>query len=122
MTSRNSIHILIFSFAVLMVLLRPYAAYRMSMSCDLAGDPVKVNNLLQRLIKKKEEHHAVADENLEAVIPAKAAKSLPAVLLLFLLQAFAPVSATLKRLKEIVKVFRFCHQHKSYLSLLCIRL
>jgi len=74
MIRKNSIHVLLFAFAVTMVLLRPYAAYRISMNPNFAGDPVKVNSLLQRLIKKKDEHHATDYENLEAIVPVIAVK------------------------------------------------
>jgi hypothetical protein len=40
-----------------MILLRPYAAYQLSTRANISSDPMKVQALLQRLIKKKDEHH-----------------------------------------------------------------
>jgi hypothetical protein len=122
MARRNSINVLLLAFAVVMVLLRPYAAYRISMYPNFAGDPVKVNSLLQRLIKKKDEHHATDYENLEAIVPAAAVKSFPCVLMLFLFHAFAFMPLTIKRGWQIFKAFQSYTHPKYYLSFSCIRL
>lgn len=122
MTSRNFIHVLLFAFAVVMVLLRPYAAYRISMNPNFAGDPVKVNSLLQRLIKKKDEHHATGHESLQAIVPAAVLKSLPCVLLLFLSNGFPFMLLTINRGWQVIKDFQGYNHLKYYLTLSCIRL
>ena len=122
MTSRRFFHILVFTFAVSMVLLRPYAAYQISMRHDTAGDPIKVNSLLQRLIKKKDEHHAFSDENWEAITSAKTADPLPLVVLLSFFQTLAYAFAALKKQGRALNTIQFFSRHKYYLSLSCIRL
>lgn len=122
MTSRNAIRVFIFSFTVLIVLLRPYAAYQISMRPDIANDPVKVNSLLQRLIKKKDDHHMVIDEAMAAVISPKTARLLPIVLSSFLAGVFALLFAVMAGYRKIAGVPDICPRHKHYLSLLRIRL
>lgn len=122
MPCRNPVRVLIFSFAVLTVLLRPYAAYRISMRPDIAADPVKVNSLLQRLVKKKDDHHTVIDDDRSATLPSKTFRLLPAVLSLFLAKAFVFLLAGSACYRKIDHAFRVCPRHKYYLSLLCIRL
>jgi hypothetical protein len=77
MTDKKSIQILVFSFAVFMVLLRPYAAYQISKHAGFASDPVKVYDLLQRLIKKRDEHHIIEQSAFTAVRQSKPAPVLP---------------------------------------------
>ena len=122
MTSRKSIHVLLFAFAVVMVLLRPYAAYRISMNPNIAGDPVKVNNLLQRLIKKKDKYHTIAGESMEAIVPATQIKSIPSVLLLFILQIVAFIPFTIKQYGQINRNLQNYTRIRYYLSFSCIRL
>lgn len=55
-------HIILFSFGLLMVLLRPFMAYQISSRADFSRDPQKVHSLLQRLIKKKDDHHGELSE------------------------------------------------------------
>ena len=57
----------LFSLAVMAVLLRPYFAYQLSVSRHLASNPVALNNLLQRLVKKKDDHHSVDKSELSAI-------------------------------------------------------
>ena len=122
MFNRNSIQVLIFIFAVVMVLLRPYAAYRISMNPNIAGDPVKVNSLLQRLIKKKDKYHTIADESMEAIVPAAAIKSLPSVLLLFIIQLIAFIPFDVKKYRQVTRDFQNYTRIRYYLSFSCIRL
>jgi hypothetical protein len=122
MTRRNFIHVFFFAFAVLMVLVRPYAAYRISMNPNFSGDPAKVNSLLQRLIKKKDEHHAAEFESLEAIVPEAAAKSFPCGLLLFFFKAFAFMPLIIRGGWQILSDFQSFTHPKYYLSFSCIRL
>ncbi|MGN8070387.1 hypothetical protein [Mucilaginibacter sp. SG564] len=54
--SRKSINIIFFSLSVLMLLIRPYLVYHLTGHSIKDKNPVKTS-LLQRLIKKKEEHY-----------------------------------------------------------------
>jgi hypothetical protein len=49
--------ILIFALGTMMLLLRPYMIYQLTQKNALTNDPVKAYSLLQRLVKKKDEHH-----------------------------------------------------------------
>ena len=49
--------ILIFVLGTMMLLLRPYMIYQLTQKNALANNPVKAYSLLQRLVKKKDEHH-----------------------------------------------------------------
>lgn len=49
--------ILIFALGTMMLLLRPYLIYQLTQKNALTNNPVKVYSLLQRLVKKKDEHH-----------------------------------------------------------------
>lgn len=55
--------LVIYTFAVVMICLRPFLAYEMSSRGDFAKDPNRVFRMLQRLVKKKEFHE---DDALEA--------------------------------------------------------
>jgi hypothetical protein len=57
MRTKGHIIILIFTIAVLTILVRPYLVYQMTMTCDYKAHPARAWSLMQRLIKKKEEHH-----------------------------------------------------------------
>jgi hypothetical protein len=58
---RKAWNIFIFTVGVLMLLLRPYMIYQLTKQSNLRNDPVNVYNLLQRLVKKKDEHHETAE-------------------------------------------------------------
>ena len=51
--------LLIFTLAVMALLLRPYMAYHLAQSQHLSRDRVALTSLLQRLVKKKDDHHTV---------------------------------------------------------------
>ncbi len=67
MAKRVSPNVLVYTFAVLMILLRPYCAYQMSTSGSFDKDPDAITRLLQRLIKKKEKHSEDFDEATELI-------------------------------------------------------
>lgn len=113
---------LIFAFAVFIILLRPYAAYQMSVRAVIAADPVKVNSILQRLIKKKEQHHVSANEEMNAIAQAKIKTVLPVVLRLFLIKSLAVLSVNLVGCAEVNCAFQNPKRHKRYLFLSCIQL
>jgi hypothetical protein len=81
---RLSHSLLIYTFAVFMILLRPFFAYHVSQTGGFAGDPARVYNLLQRLVKKKEFHAEDADEAADLVRATEIEIILP-VLILFIL-------------------------------------
>src|ERR1700712_2289877 len=101
MISKNSYQILLFSFAVLMVLLRPYTAYRISMRSDIASDPVKINSLLQRLVKKKDDHHISMADHTEVIVPLKSSVPLITFLVLLLISAVSALAGSTKQQAEI---------------------
>jgi len=81
---RLSHSLLIYTFAVFMILLRPFFAYHVSQTGGFAGDPTRVYNLLQRLVKKKEFHAEDADEAAD-LIRATEIEIIVPVLILFIL-------------------------------------
>jgi hypothetical protein len=58
MINKRTTDIIIFSIAVLLLLLRPFVVYQIAETPKFSGDPVAANSLLQRLIKKKDDHHS----------------------------------------------------------------
>jgi len=52
----KKIHLFVFALGVLMLLLRPYLVYQMTAG-DNVKNPERAWSMLQRLIKKKDEHH-----------------------------------------------------------------
>lgn len=122
MTGKNLVNVLIFTFAVLMVLLRPYAAYRISMRADFATNSTKVNSLLQRLIKKKEEHHSSEADHINAVSPSKTIMPLPVLLLLFLASKFIFLLTAVKKYSKSNTIFQISPPDKYYLRLSKIQL
>jgi hypothetical protein len=86
----------IYAFVVLMILLRPYVAYQISMQGgQLARDPEQVSRLLQRLVKKKESHIDDNDEAMELVRATDIEIVLPVVLLLLFRRRLAWLLALL---------------------------
>jgi hypothetical protein len=59
--NRQTFNNIIFGLSVIMILLRPFIAYQISIQSSFTKDPQKVISLLQRLIKKKDEHHEYAE-------------------------------------------------------------
>jgi len=56
MHGKINIGTVVFTLGVLMLLLRPYFVYQMT-TADNRSNPVRAWNLLQRLVKKKDDHH-----------------------------------------------------------------
>ena len=106
MKNRNTFKVLVFTFVVLTVLLRPYAAYCISTRADMSANPAKVYNLLQRLIKKKDDHHNVTVHEFSVVQPPKRDFVIPVVLHLFFYSLSFLTIVSLKRYWEANKVFR----------------
>lgn len=109
MIRKKSAHILILSVAVLMVLLRPYAAYRLSGSADFVANPIKVNDMQQRLVKKKGGHYGLVERETKTTI------ALPAIRLLFNQKQGFFATGLLKL--RINTVFHIIHKNKPYLLL-----
>lgn len=55
--NKRGLHIIVFTIVVLTILLRPYLVYRMTSGNALRTNPARAWNLLQRLVKKKDDHH-----------------------------------------------------------------
>lgn len=58
MQGKNSTGLLIVALGVLMLLLRPFAVYQISLKNHLSPNPGRAHTMLQRMVKKKDEHHA----------------------------------------------------------------
>lgn len=67
MFKNRNVYLLIFTFAVIALLLRPFLAYQIAARQHLTDNPAAMNSLLQRLIKKKDDHHTKTDEYLAAI-------------------------------------------------------
>jgi hypothetical protein len=67
MKSKRIINIFIFTLAVIAVLLRPFVFYYLTEKQDLAKDPVALNSLLQKLVKKKDDRHFLNPGELGAI-------------------------------------------------------
>jgi len=65
MTGKRWIKMIVYAFAVLMILLRPFCAYRLSMNTLLVKDPNRMLSALQRVIKKKDTHAEAAEDAAE---------------------------------------------------------
>lgn len=78
--------LLIYTFTVFMILLRPFCAYYMTTKGEFASDPDKVSRILQRLIKKKETHEQDGIEAMEFQQAEEIKILLPVKLLLLLQQ------------------------------------
>lgn len=59
--NRRVCSMLIFALGTMMLLLRPYIVYRLTQKNVTADNPAKAYSLLQRLVKKKDEHHEVTE-------------------------------------------------------------
>jgi Na+/H+ antiporter NhaC len=86
MNQRLSHNMLIYTFAVFMILMRPFFAYHISQTGGFANDPTRVYNLLQRLVKKKEFHAEDADEAADLIRATEIEVILPVVFLILQLR------------------------------------
>jgi hypothetical protein len=59
--NKRVFRVLIFALGTMMLLLRPYMIYQLTQKKAQANNPVKVYSLLQRLVKKKDEHHELTE-------------------------------------------------------------
>lgn len=71
MRNKQAANVLLFTIAVIALLLRPYFVYQLTENLHITKDPIAVNSLLQRLIKKKDDHHAVNASELLAIRPVE---------------------------------------------------
>lgn len=122
MVKRHNIHLLAFSFAILMVLLRPYAAYRITSQAGFIKDPVKINNMLQRLVKKKDEHHAAVNDDMIIVQNQRTGRMLPFILLLFSPSLLSFIAAGIKCFRAAFSAIFIHSYNKQYLLLARLRI
>jgi hypothetical protein len=79
MKIKRLIDVSIFTVAVIMLLLRPFMVYQMTQSPALSKDPAATWSLLQRLIKKKDDHHTAEVQEYFAVSQVNK-KTLPGII------------------------------------------
>ncbi|HMG09893.1 MAG TPA: hypothetical protein VK609_15375 [Mucilaginibacter sp.] len=65
MIRKRSLKMISYAFAVLMILIRPFCAYRLFMNTLLVKDPTRMLVALQRVIKKKYTHAEAAEDTAE---------------------------------------------------------
>ncbi|WP_114937791.1 hypothetical protein [Mucilaginibacter endophyticus] len=95
MDIKRTLKLITYTFAVLMILLRPFCAYRISMNSLLVKDPNRMLASLQRVIKKKETHAEAAEDAAEITADG----SIVMLPLLFVLLTRFNLSWLLSRLK-----------------------
>lgn len=114
MSVKNRIGFYVFTLGVLMLLLRPYLVYQLTAARDM--DPARAFGLLQRLVKKKDDHHEEQTATGYAILNSKIAVTpgrVPLIsLAFFLLSLFHP----LIRLVETVPVFIPSQRHRYRLT------
>jgi hypothetical protein len=102
-------HLTVFTFGVLMLLLRPYCIYQMTAQ-DIRTEPARAWSLLQRLVKKKDEHHAEQAFDLFALFHVntkiRPERKLIASLLAFLAVRFGSLPAPELPVLSLVPVSR----------------
>jgi hypothetical protein len=74
--NRKAVNIMVFSVGLLMLLLRPYVIYRITGHWNTDKNPVK-SSLLQRLVKKKDEHYECRENDAVEVRSKKFCFRLP---------------------------------------------
>jgi hypothetical protein len=79
---------LIFTFAVIVFLLRPFMGYLMMGMGGAAGDPLRASQLMQRLVKKKEEQHEPEAEAIQELSRSQYARPLSVRLTRYLYSLF----------------------------------
>ncbi|WP_183577831.1 hypothetical protein HDF18_10580 [Mucilaginibacter sp. X5P1] len=67
MRNKRTTNIIVFTIAVIALLLRPFFFYQISLKQNIVKDPVAVNSLLQKLVKKKDDHHALYTGEFSAI-------------------------------------------------------
>lgn len=102
--------------AVVMLLLRPFFVYQLTENPNFARDPVAVNSLLQRLIKKKDDHHSAGIGEFLAVQCAerKIAPPLPNYAEINNFTAFSGTLAAVVKSWQPNTVFQVCPLPKYY--------
>lgn len=99
---------MLFALGVFMLLARPFMVYQMCAAGEFSKDPQKVYSLLQRLIKKKDDHHA-ADTGEAAVLEPAKAKRLEA-------SSFMVLFTRLFRLASFHRLFSKLHAGKPFVT------
>lgn len=121
MRIRNYIGIIIFTLGVFMLLLRPYAVYNMTVKEHLARNPARAWSLLQRLIKKKDEHHGREDSSVAIVATNSAQPLRSAQRLLLIFSAFFIAVYQRKSFAALhLPAITFLHQRYRYRMVSCL--
>jgi hypothetical protein len=115
MGGRTRIGFHIFMLGVLVLLARPYLAYRLTAARDMT--PARASSLLQRLVKKKDDHHEDQANAGSAMLSSKTAvrpmRRLPASPVIFLLTLFYPF---VQAAKGIPALFPFVRRQRYRLT------
>jgi len=86
--SSRTYHRLIFTFGVMVFLLRPFLGYLVIGGGGTASNPLRISQLIQRLVKKKEEHHEPEAEAIQELSQSQYARPLPVRLTRYLYSLF----------------------------------
>jgi len=70
MKNKRILDVIIFSIAVIMLLLRPFFVYQITENLNVSRNPVAASSLFQRLIKKKDDHHSADSQEIFAIYRA----------------------------------------------------
>ena len=79
---------LIFTFGVMVFLLRPILGFLMIGAGDVTGNPLRASQLMHRLVKKKEEQHEPEAEAIQELPRSQYARPLPVRLTRYLYSLF----------------------------------
>jgi hypothetical protein len=86
--SSRTYYRLIFTFGVMVFLLRPFLGFLMIGAGGATGDPLRTSQLMQRLVKKKEEQHEPEAEAIQELSRSQYARPLPVRLTRYLCSLF----------------------------------
>jgi hypothetical protein len=123
--NKRALNLLIFTIGVVMLLLRPYIIYQLTTQRALAGNPLKSYSLLQRLVKKKEEHHDVQEIAAVQTNRAKFVFQIPERLIGFFYSCVLLHTASCTSINSILQtnnLFNLPAQHHRYRLLSCFQI
>jgi hypothetical protein len=104
--SSRTYYQLIFTFGVMVFLLRPFVGYLMIGAGGATADPLRTSLLMQRLIKKKEEHHEPEAEAIQEPGRSQYARPLPVRLTRYLHSLFFSLYSSIRFFA--VSIFTTC--------------
>lgn len=119
--SKRVCNLLVFTIGVIMLLLRPYIIYQLTQK-TAANDPAKTYRLLQRLVKKKEDHHEFTET--AATVTQRSRFSFQPVVLRIkaALYSLASVFTFLSLMLQAVSYCRIAPQNHRYRLVSCFRI